>query len=72
MLACATRRSPPPHLSQPLLPTTTAIVPNLSLKTKNISGRLTLAENLEGLHLNLGGDRTPTITLQATVRKAST
>jgi hypothetical protein len=41
-----------------------AIVLNLSLAAKNISGRLTLAENLKLLHLCLGGDRTPTINLK--------
>ncbi|NJR63816.1 MAG: hypothetical protein HC769_36690 [Cyanobacteria bacterium CRU_2_1] len=72
MLDSAFRRSPPQHLSQPLLPTTTAIVLNLSLKTENISGLLMGAENLKGLHPVLGGDRSPTDTLQTTVRKART
>lgn len=54
MLDGALWRSPPPHLSQPLLPTTTAIVPNLSLKTENVSGRLTWVQSLEGLHLYWG------------------
>ncbi|MDX2215780.1 MAG: hypothetical protein SFY66_21130 [Oculatellaceae cyanobacterium bins.114] len=45
MLACASRRSPPQHLSHPLFPTITAIVLNFSLTKKNLSGLLTLAES---------------------------
>ena len=35
-------------------PTTTAIVPNLSLTTKNLSGRLTVAKNLKNYTFDLG------------------
>ncbi|MDX2213358.1 MAG: hypothetical protein SFY66_08725 [Oculatellaceae cyanobacterium bins.114] len=72
MLACAVGRSPPPISPNLPPPTTTAILLNLSLKTENLSARLTLRQNLEGLHLCLGGDRQPHQHFSTTVRKALT
>jgi alpha-galactosidase len=55
MLDGALWRSPPPISPNRSTPTNTAIVLTLSLSTKNVSGLVTLAQNLDTLNLSFWG-----------------